>query len=146
VFEIGPEGALGEILGSPFSTGSSGARGIAVSGTPGQAVTGAIAQLFPPSQDFGSIYVGQTSGTKSLSLTNTGGVALNLTAVGVSGANASDFVAVPNCSLPAFLPTGTTSNSTCSINVTFTPAARARNKTSRSRVPALRQCIFRRFS
>jgi hypothetical protein len=123
VFEIGPEGALGEILGSPFSTGSSGARGLAVSGTPGQAVTGAIAQLFPPSQDFGSTYVGQTSGTKSLSLTNTGGVALNLTAVGVSGANASDFVAFPNCSLPAFLPTGTTSNSTCSINVSFTPAA-----------------------
>src|SRR3984957_1133715 len=66
VFEIGPEGALGEILGSPFSTGSSGARGLAVSGTPGQAVTGAIAQLFPPSQDFGSIYVGQVSGTKPL--------------------------------------------------------------------------------
>jgi hypothetical protein len=123
VFEIGPEGALGEILGSPFSTGSSGARGLAVSGTPGQAVTAAIAQLFPPSQDFGSIYVGQASGTKSLSLTNTGGVGLNLTAVAVSGANANDFVAVPNCSLPAFLPTGTTSNSTCSINVSFTPAA-----------------------
>lgn len=123
VFEIGPEGALGEILGSPFSTGSSGARGLAVSGTPGQADTGATAQLFPPSQDFGSIYVGQTSGTKSLSLTNTGGVGLNLTAVGVSGANASDFVAVPNCSLPAFLPTGTTSSSTCAISVSFTPAA-----------------------
>ena len=123
VFEIGPEGALGEILGSPFSTGSSGARGLAVSGTPGQAVTGAIAQLFPPSQDFGSIYVGQVSGTKPLSLTNTGGVALNLTAVAVSGANASDFVGVPNCLLPAFLPTGATSNSTCSINVSFTPAA-----------------------
>jgi hypothetical protein len=50
-------------------------------------------------------------------------VGLNLTAVSVSDANASDFVAVPNCSLPAFLPTGTTSNSTCSINVSFTPAA-----------------------
>lgn len=72
VFEIGPEGALGEILGSPFSTGSSGARGLAVSGTPGQAVTGAIAQLFPPSQDFGSIYVGQTSGTKSIIIAVTG--------------------------------------------------------------------------
>jgi hypothetical protein len=67
--------------------------------------------------------VGQTSGTKSLSLTNTGGVGLNFTAVAVSGANASDFVGVPNCSLPVFLPTGTTSNSTCSINVSFTPAA-----------------------
>jgi 6-phosphogluconolactonase (cycloisomerase 2 family) len=95
VFEIGPEGALGEILGSPSSTGSSGAWGLAVSGTPGQAATGAIAQLFPPSQDFGSIYVGQASGTKSLSLTNTGGVGLNFTAVAVSGANASDFVGVP---------------------------------------------------
>jgi Abnormal spindle-like microcephaly-assoc'd, ASPM-SPD-2-Hydin len=48
-------------------------------------------------------------------------VALNLTAISVTGANMGDFIAVPACSLPALLPTG--SKATCLINVSFAPTA-----------------------
>jgi hypothetical protein len=117
-------GAVSDINGSPFPIApGTGIGGLAISGASGQAVTGAVAQLFPPSQDFGSITVGQTSGVKGLSLTNTGGVAFNLTAVSIAGANANDFLAVPECSLPVFLPTGSGSNATCSINVSFASTA-----------------------
>ena len=119
-------GAVSDVNGSPFPVvpgSGNGVGGLAISGASTQAVTGAVAQLFPPSQDFGQIAVGQTGGAKLLSLTNIGSVPLNLTAVSAGGANAGDFLVVPNCSLPAFLPAGNSNNGTCSISVTFTPAA-----------------------
>jgi 6-phosphogluconolactonase (cycloisomerase 2 family) len=121
VFEIGPDGALAEGPGSPFSTGSSGARGLAISGTPVQAVTGAVAQLFPPAQDFGSINVGQTAGPKPLTVTNTGSLPFTVTGVVVSGADAGDFVAPSTCAPQPFLPPNAGMNSTCSVGVSFTP-------------------------
>jgi hypothetical protein len=123
VFEIGPDGTLAETPGSPFSTGSSGARGLAISGTSVQAVTGAVAQLFPPAQDFGSTNVGQTAGPKALTVTNTGGSPLTVTGVVVSGADAGDFVAPSMCSPQPFLPPNAGANSTCSISISFTPTA-----------------------
>jgi len=119
-------GAVSDVNGSPFPVvpgSGNGVGGLAISGASGQAITGAVAQLFPPSQDFGQIAVGQTGGTKLLSLTNIGSVPVNLTAVSVGGANAGDFLAAPSCPLPAFLPAGNGNNATCSISVTFTPAA-----------------------
>jgi hypothetical protein len=123
VFEIGPDGTLAETPGSPFSTGSSGARGLTISGTAVQAVTGAVAQLFPPAQDFGSVNVGQTAGPKAFTVTNTGSSPLAVATVIVSGADPSDFVAPSMCSPQPFLPPNAGANSTCSISISFTPTA-----------------------
>jgi hypothetical protein len=54
-------GAVSDVNGSPFPVvpgSGNGVGGLAISGASGQAVTGAVAQLFPPSQDFGQIAVG----------------------------------------------------------------------------------------
>lgn len=130
---IDPElGTLAEILGSPFSTGTTGGGigGLAISGTPVQAVSGPAASFSPLAVSFGSITVGQHSSTRVVTLTSTGGAPLSLNSLTVSGANPSDFSATPNCSLPTVLPpTGT--NSACTISVVFTPGA-----------PGLRQAIL----
>jgi 6-phosphogluconolactonase (cycloisomerase 2 family) len=118
-FLIAPQsGALSELPGSPF--GGPVAQGtLAISGTPVQAVSGPVAAIFPASEDFGAITVGQLSNSKIVTLTNTGGQALSVTSISVTGANPSDFVAVPNCSLPTVL----LPNTTCAISVVFSPTA-----------------------
>jgi len=72
-FLVDPQsGALSEVPGSPF--GSTVAQGaLAISGAPVQAVSGPVAALFPASEDFGAITVGQSSNSKLVTLTNTGG-------------------------------------------------------------------------
>jgi len=83
--------------------GGTAAQGtIVITGAPVQAVSGPVAALFPASIAFGSITVGQSSGSKVATLTNTGDQALSVNAIGVAGANASDFVATPNCSVQRF--------------------------------------------
>ncbi len=118
-FLVDPQsGALSELLGSPF--GGNAAQGsLAITGAPVQAVSGPAAALFPASLDFGSITIGQSSGSKLVTLTNTGGQALSLTSISVTGANSSDFVAAPTCSLPTAL----SPNATCTISVTFSPSS-----------------------
>jgi hypothetical protein len=123
VFETGPDGALAEIPGSPFTTGWNGSRGLTTYGTPVQAVTGAVAQIFPPSEDFESINIGQTVGPKPISVTNIGSLPLTVTAVMITGANASDFMTPMTCSPQAFLPANSGAGSTCSVSVSFTPTA-----------------------
>jgi len=109
-------GALSEVPGSPF--GDTAAQGtIVITGAPVQAVSGPVAALFPASIAFGSITVGQSSGSKVATLTNTGDQALSVNAIGVAGANASDFVATPNCSVPTVL----SPNATCSVSLVFAP-------------------------
>jgi hypothetical protein len=118
-FLIDPQsGALSEIPGSPF--GGITAQGtLAISGAPVQAVSGPVAVIFPASEDFGSVTLGQSSNSKLVTLTNTGGQALGLTSIKVAGANPADFVATPNCSLPTVL----SSNATCAVSVVFSPTA-----------------------
>jgi len=118
-FLVDPQsGKLSEIPGSPF--GGTAAQGaLAISGTPVQAVSGPVAAIFPASEDFGPVTVGQSSSSKLVTLTNTGGQSLSLSSVGVAGANPSDFVATPNCSFPMVLAP----NATCSISVVFSPRA-----------------------
>ncbi len=118
-FLVDPQsGALSEVPGSPF--GSTVAQGaLAISGAPVQAVSGPVAALFPASEDFGAITVGQSSNSKLVTLTNTGGQALSLTSVSIIGVNSSDFVATPNCSLPTVL----SPNATCTISLIFSPTA-----------------------
>jgi len=109
-------GVLSEIPGSPF--GGSAAQGtVVVSGTPSQAVSGPVAALFPASENFGSVTVGQSSSSKLITLTNTGDQSLSVNSISVIGNNAADFSATPNCSLPTVF----TPNTTCSISVVFSP-------------------------
>jgi 6-phosphogluconolactonase (cycloisomerase 2 family) len=111
-------GALSEISGSPFG-GVTAQGALAISGAPVQAVSGPVAAIFPASEDFGSVTVGHASSSKIVTLTNTGGQALSLASFSVTGANPSDFVATPNCSLPTVL----SPNSTCTVSVVFSPTA-----------------------
>jgi 6-phosphogluconolactonase (cycloisomerase 2 family) len=118
-FLVDPQsGALSELPGSPF--GSSAPQGsLAITGAPVQAVSGPVAAIFPSSEDFGNVTVGQSSGSKLLTLTNTGGQALSVTSISVTGSNPADFVATPNCSLPTAL----SPNATCTVSVVFSPGA-----------------------
>jgi 6-phosphogluconolactonase (cycloisomerase 2 family) len=116
-FLVDPQtGSLSELPGSPF--GGNAAQGsLAITGAPVQAVSGPTAAIFPSSEDFGSVTVGQSSGSKLLTLTNTGGQALSVTSISVTGSNPGDFVATPNCSLPTVL----SPNATCTISLIFSP-------------------------
>jgi len=60
---------------------------------------------------------GSTSAPQTVTLSNTGGFALNINSIAIGGANASEFAETTTClaSLPA--------NSTCTISVTFTASA-----------------------
>jgi hypothetical protein len=78
-----------------------------------------VAALFPASEDFGAVTVGQSGNSRLVTLTNTGGQALSLTSVSIIGVNPSDFVATPNCSLPTAL----SPNATCTISLVFSPTS-----------------------
>ena len=109
-------GNLSEITGSPF--GGTAAQGaLTISGTTAQAVSGPVAAIFPSSEDFGTVTVGQSSSSKLITLTNTGGQSLSLSSVSVTGGNPSDFVATPNCSFPTVLAP----NASCTVSVVFSP-------------------------
>jgi Galactose oxidase, central domain/Abnormal spindle-like microcephaly-assoc'd, ASPM-SPD-2-Hydin len=73
--------------------------------------------VVPASLSFSNQMVGITSASQNVTLENNESAALNITNIGFSGANASDFEEVDNClgNLAA--------GASCSINVTFTPAA-----------------------
>jgi 6-phosphogluconolactonase (cycloisomerase 2 family) len=118
-FLIDPQnGNLSEISGSPF--GGTAAQGaLTISGTPVQGVGGPVAAIFPASEDFGGVTLGQSSNSKLVTLTNTGDQALSLNSIGVAGADPSDFAATANCSLPTVL----TPNATCTVSVVFSPSA-----------------------
>jgi len=66
---------------------------------------------------FGNQKVGVTSARQTLTLSNAGGAALNISSIAVSGADSGDFNEHNNCG--AKLPP----NTSCNINVNFTPAA-----------------------
>jgi hypothetical protein len=90
-FQIDPQsGSLLELAGSPFPTAAAGAGFLGISGTPGQAVSGPFAAVFPALQDFGGVNVGGSSNPKTVSVTNTGDQALVLTAWSIQGADAGD--------------------------------------------------------
>ena len=76
-----------------------------------------VASLSPGTANFNGVTVGVTSSPQTITLTNTGTGALNITSIGVAGANPADFAQTNNC--PASLAV----NQSCAINVTFTPTA-----------------------
>lgn len=71
------------------------------------------ATVDPSSLDFGTVAYGTPSSAQSITVTNTGGIALAITSIAASG----DFTETDNC-------TGTSVNSgnNCSIQVIFTPS------------------------
>jgi hypothetical protein len=81
-------GALTAVPSSPFSVtpGSAlGGTGLTVTENPVQTVTGPEAQLFPTAQDTGQVTVGQKSTTQVISLVNTGGQALAVSDISITG-------------------------------------------------------------
>ena len=76
-----------------------------------------LVAVFPVTLSFPNQPAGTTSAPLNVILTNNQSTALSITSIAISGANASDFVETGNCvgSVPA--------GASCSINVTFTPAA-----------------------
>jgi 6-phosphogluconolactonase (cycloisomerase 2 family) len=121
VLQIDPlSGNLVEIPGAPFGIGSSsvvvGSQGLAVSGTATQNVSGPAAQVFPSSTDFGMVTVGKTSGTKMISLVNTGNQIMAVSGITVAGTNGADFAESSTCGATL------TPNSSCTISVSFLPS------------------------
>jgi hypothetical protein len=91
--------------------------------TPQQVIlqgTGSYVQLVPSSINFGKQRVGTQSGSQPITLTNTGGVALNISGIIPTGVNAGDFAQTNTCA--SSVPAG----GHCLINVTFTPAAKGK--------------------
>jgi len=79
--------------------------------------TGAVASLSPTSLTFASQVVGATSAAQTITLNNTGNLALSISSIALTGTNASDFAQTNNCG--ASVAAGTN----CTISVTFKPTA-----------------------
>jgi pimeloyl-ACP methyl ester carboxylesterase len=111
---------IGSKSASVILTDSLGSQSVTLAGTG----TGALAILSPSSLSFPNQLVGTPSTAQSLTLSNSGNVALNVTSISVTGANSSDFAQTNNCRA------GVAAGSSCTINVTFTPSgAGSRNAT-----------------
>ena len=81
--------------------------------TPVPAVT-----LNPASVNFGNQNVTTTSTAQSVTLTNTGTLALTINSIALTGTNASDFGETSTCPLS---PNTLAANTACKVSITFTP-------------------------
>lgn len=79
--------------------------------------TGTVVVLAPASLNFGAQQVGTRSPAKSVTLTNIGSSALNITSITLSGVNAADFFQTNNCG------SSVAGGASCTIRVTFRPSA-----------------------
>jgi hypothetical protein len=79
--------------------------------------TGTYVQLTPASLNFGNQPVGTKSLTKKITLSNKGSVAVSITGITITGANAIDFAETNNCG------TSVAAGASCFVGVTFTPTA-----------------------
>jgi CSLREA domain-containing protein len=77
-----------------------------------------VAQLNSGSLSFGTVKVGKSSSSQSVTLSNPGGTALTGIGIGVGGADPNDFAESDNC--PATLQP----KKSCTISVTFQPTAK----------------------
>jgi len=86
-----------------------------LSGTGG----GPVVSFSAPSLSFGSQLLGTTSAAQTETVTNTGTANLSISTITVGGTNASDFAkSADTCTGATVTPNGT-----CTVSVTFTPAA-----------------------
>ena len=79
--------------------------------------TNATVSLSPTSVTFGNQPVSTTSAAQTVTLANTGGSAVTISSIAITGTNSGDFGQTNNC------PSSLASNSSCAVNVTFTPTA-----------------------
>jgi hypothetical protein len=90
-----------------------GVQTVALSGT------GTAASLTPKSLSFAAQRVGTTSAPKTITLTNaSGGTAISITSIGITGTNASDFTQTGTTCGTSLAP-----KQSCTVTVTFTPSA-----------------------
>jgi sugar lactone lactonase YvrE len=123
-------------ISATFKPSASGARTASVSvgsnaaGSPatvllqgnGSAATAPAASLSPTSISFPNTAVGSTATAMSTTLSNTGNAALTISGITLTGTNTGDFTLTSSSTAcGATLAAG----STCTISVTFTPAAAA---------------------
>jgi len=110
-----------------FTPGAVGARAAAIQVTDTapdspQSITlsgtglGAVATLSDSSLNYSQLL--GTATTQTVTLSDTGNQALNITSVAISGSNSSDFTQTNNCG------TSVAAGASCTISVTFTPSAR----------------------
>src|SRR5437870_2537708 len=102
--------------------------------TAGVSGTGVSLPVLSPSPvpDFGNQNVGTTGAAQAVTLSNPTGTALTITSIGFTGTSPGDFGQTNNCPLS---PSTLAANGTCTINVTFTPAATgSRSATDRKSV------------
>lgn len=76
-----------------------------------------IAGFNPLILSFGTLKVG-TSAAKTETLKNIGTTPLNISSIAVTGPNAADFTATPNC------PSSLTPGASCAVSVSFMPSAK----------------------
>jgi centrosomal CEP192-like protein len=109
-------GALTEIPGSPFSSGTNASccGGVAISGNSVQAVSGPAVSIFPPPSTFSAV-AGATSPTQVVSIVNVGNQLLAINSISITGTNASSFSQSNTC-LAILAP-----NANCSVSIAFTP-------------------------
>ena len=86
--------------------------------------TGTYVQLSPTSLNFGNQPVGTKSLAKRITLSNKGSVAVSISSISVTGANAGDFAQTNTCG------TSVAAGASCSIRVTFTPSAKGKRMAS----------------
>lgn len=81
-----------------------------------------IAQILPATVAFGTVAVGTPSQTQTITLTNTGSAALNLTSVAVTGANAPDFEILTQGNNPCPVGGGSVIvGGNCTVAIQFAP-------------------------
>ncbi len=91
---------------------------MALSGTGAQAAP--AVSLAPTSLNLGSQRVGTTSASQSTTLTNSGSAPLSISMIAIGGVNAAEFGENSDCPIS---PTTLGASASCTISVTFTPAA-----------------------
>lgn len=87
---------------------------------------GTAVSLSPSSLNFGKQQVGTSSAPLTVTLHNAGSVTLNIFGIAMTGTNASDFSQSNNCG------SAVTAGGNCTINVTFSPAAKGSRHASLS--------------
>jgi len=80
----------------------------------------------PTSLSFGDQKVGTSSASKPVKLTNSGTATLTITLIKITGTNGGDFSQTNNCG------TSVAAGTSCTLNVTFKPAAKGTRSASLS--------------
>ena len=79
--------------------------------------SGPVATLSPTSLSFGTVPIGVTSGSKTVTLKNTGSASLTINSITITGTNAGDFAQSHTCG------SSLAASASCTMSVTFKPTA-----------------------